>query len=254
MTEKPKILLFDIETAPMKVYTFSLFKPVIGVNQIIERPRVLCWSAQWYGTKSVMFQSEYHDGYIEMLTGLRDLLDEAEVVVGYNSDSFDIPWMTEQFLENGIELPSPFKRVDLYRLNKRHLKTPSGKLDYLAWTLLNERKLSHSGIQLWIDCMDGDEATKAKGWALMKKYAIQDTKLLTPLYDKLKRFVTNVNMGLWSDSEMACPKCGSTDLQKRGFERTTAGKFQRYQCQSASCMAWSRGSKREDTTALRSIT
>lgn len=245
------ILFFDIETAPMKVYTFSLFKPVIGLNQIIERPRVICWSAQWAGEEKVRFMSEYHDGYREMLLGIRDLLDAADVVVGYNSDSFDIPWLNEQFLKHDIPIPSPYQKIDLYRLNKKFMKTPSGKLDYMAWNLLDQRKLSNAGIQLWIDCMDGTPKEKKEAWKLMKAYAIQDTKLLEPLFDKMKQFVTNVNFGLYTDHDMACTHCGSDNLQRRGFARTTAGVFQRFQCND--CGGWCRDSKRTTTTSLRAI-
>lgn len=250
MTE-PKILFFDIETALMKVYTFSLFKPVIGINQIIEKPRVICWSAKWAGSKTVLFQSEYHDGYIEMLTGLRDLMDEADIIVGYNSDSFDVKWMNEQFAFNKIEAPAPSQYVDLYKLNKKYMKTPSGKLDYMAWNLLGDRKVSHSGIQLWIDCMDGDDKRKAAAWKLMKKYAIQDTALLEPIYQKVLPWITNVNMGLFSggDLDLLCTHCGSDDLERRGFSHTTAGKFQRYQCRA--CAGWSKDPRRVSSTALR---
>lgn len=117
---QPKILLFDIETSPILAWTFSLFKTTIGINQIQEGPRVICWSARWVGAKgtTVMFDSEYKSDPVDMLRNIRDLLDEADVVVGYNSDGFDIPWLNREFLRFGIDLPSPFQPVDLYKLNK----------------------------------------------------------------------------------------------------------------------------------------
>lgn len=250
---EPKILLFDLETSPMLAWTFSLFKPIIGINQIVEPPRIICWSARWVGTKgkSVMFDSEYKTARGDMLEGLRDLLDEADVVVGYNSDNFDIPWVNEQFLTHGIELPSPYTKIDLYKLNKRHLRMPSGKLDYMAQDLLGDRKETNSGFQLWIDCLGPDGPARDKAWKEMEKYAKKDTLLLEPLLEIMRPFITSLNYGLYSDREFSCTHCSSSSLQARGYSYTRAGKFQRYQCKD--CGGWSTDPKRVGTTALRPL-
>lgn len=188
-----------------------------------------------------------------MLMGIRDLLDEADVVVGYNSDNFDVKWMNQQFLTNGIELPSPFTKVDLYKLNKAHLYTPSGKLDYLSHILIGENKLP-TNFQLWLHCIDPDVPAKLKAaaWKRMKEYAMKDTLLLEPLFEFFRPFITSVNYGLYNESEsFVCSHCGSTKLQARGFAYTQAGKFQRYQC--TECAGWSKDPKRIDTTDLRPI-
>lgn len=251
MTE-PKILLFDLETALMKVYTFSLWKPVIGIDQIIEKPRVICWSARWLGTKgkAVMFNSEHKSSTYDMLLELRNLLDEADVVVGYNSDNFDVPWVNEQFLTNGIELPSPFKPVDLYKLNKKHLRMPSGKLDYMSLDLLGERKVANGGVNLWIACQEKDHPEHERAWKMMEKYAKQDTLLLEPLFNFMRPFIRSLNFGLYGEGGgFCCTHCGSSNLQRRGFDYTGAGKFQRYQC--LDCTGWSKDPKRIETTGLR---
>jgi len=234
-----KVLLFDLETAPILAYTFSLFKPVIGMDQIVEKPRVLCWSARWLGTKgkAVMFDSEHVSSRYDMLTKLRDLLDEADVVVGYNSDSFDVPWVNEQLITNGITLPSPYVQVDLYKINKKYMRTPSGKLDYMALNLLNQRKVHHSGISMWIACMNKDHPNHEKAWRDMERYAKRDTLLLEPLFEFVRPWVRNVNFGLFVVGGFACTHCGSNNLQARGFSLTTTGKYQRYQCND--CGSWS---------------
>lgn len=251
----PKILLFDIETSPILAWTFSLFKTTIGIGQIEKDPRVMCWSARWVGTrgKAVMFDSEYKSPPQVMLQGIRDLLDEADVVVGYNSDGFDVPWLNTEFLRNGIELPSPFQQVDLYKLNKRHLYLPSRKLDYMSHIFLADRKESHTGFQLWLDCIGDDPERKAKAWKLMERYAKKDTLLLEPLLDLMSPFVRSLNYGLYGEGGFRCTKfnCGSANVQARGFSRTTAGVFQRYQCND--CGGWSKDPKRVATTALRPL-
>jgi DNA polymerase elongation subunit (family B) len=250
---EPRILLFDLETAPAKVYTFGLFKTTIGMDQIIEPPRILCWSARWKGApgKTVKFDSEHVSSTKDFLTGMRDLLDEADVVVGYNSDSFDVPWVNEQFMYNGIDLPSPYSKVDLYKVNKRAFYMPSRKLDYLALQMLNDRKVSHKGFTMWRDCMDPTSEGHEQAWRDMERYAKKDTYLLDPLFDMLRPFIRELNYGLFSLKEFSCTGCGSQRLQARGFRYTSAGKFQRYQC--LDCFSWSTDPKRVSTTALRPL-
>lgn len=244
-----KILMYDLETAPTLAYTFSLWQANIGHNQIVEPPRIICFSAQWYGSKKVIFKSEFHDGRKAMLEELHALFDEADVIVGYNNSGFDNSWSTGEFLADGMKPPSPYKSVDLFRTIKQVSRFPSKKLDYVAMRLLDERKVEHQGFSLWRGCMDGD----AKSWAKMKQYAIQDTKLLAPLYDVLKPWIKNHPVAPLHDKieGLACPVCSGTNTQRRGVAVTSAGVFPRYQCQDDG--KWFRGSKRESTTEARNI-
>ena len=250
---EPKILLFDLETAPAKVYTFSGFKPFIGIDQVIEPPRILCWTARWVGTKgkAVMYDGENKNTQVGMLTALRDLMDEADVVVGYNSDSFDIPWFNEELVRNGIRLPSPFIAVDLYKLNKRHFRMFSGKLDWLAMQMLNDRKVQHRGFVMWAECMDPSHPNHKKAWREMEKYGKKDTLILEPLFELMRPFIRSLNFGLFTGHDFACTHCGSDNLQSRGYRYTGASVFQRYYCND--CGSWSQDPKRLATTALRPI-
>lgn len=223
-----RLLAIDIETSPIAAYTFSLFRPVIGHKQIIEDPRIICFSYQWQGEKSVKFVSEFHDGREQMLATLWDLLDEADVLLHYNGSSFDRPWIEGELLAAGYTPPSPSRDIDLFQTIKRRSRFPSKKLDYVAGRLLDEQKVSHTGIELWIGCLNGDE----KSWNLMRRYAKKDTALLFPLYEKLKPWIKNhPNVNAYSDRlENACPVCGGTDYQRRGYSFTSAGKYPRFQC------------------------
>lgn len=244
MNIEPRIAFLDIETAPAVVYTWGLYKPVIGMNQIIEPSRIICFSYQFYGDKKVGFKSEFHDGREDMLNELHRVLDEADIVVGYNSNSFDIPWIEGELILNGYAPPSPFQKVDLYREARKHMKLLSGKLDYLSLRLLDDRKVAHEGFGLWAACLAGDE----KAWARMKKYAIKDTALLPRIYEILRPWIRIPNVAVSNPLE-SCTRCGSENLQRRGFSRKATGVYQRYQCQE--CNGWMTSSRRLGTTPLR---
>lgn len=176
-----KILLLDIETTPMKVYTWGLWDQNIGINQIIEHTEMMCFGAKWLGKKKVTFKSAHHHGKQEMLETLHQMMEEADILVGWNSAAFDHKHIRREFLEAGLTPPSETKDLDLMSIVKANFLFPSNKLDYVAQKLGVGAKVKHSGFELWIDCMDG----KDKAWREMRKYQIQDVELLDKLYDVL---------------------------------------------------------------------
>lgn len=178
---KMKTLFLDIETTPMQVYTWGLFDQNISINQIIKSTEMLCFGARWLGEKKVIFRSVHHDGKKAMLEDLHKIMDEADVLVGWNSAGFDHKHINREFLENGMKPPSPVKDLDLMSITKSNFLFPSNKLDYVAQKLGVGSKVKHSGFSLWIKCMEGDE----KSWKEMKAYQIQDVNLLVDLYDIL---------------------------------------------------------------------
>jgi DNA polymerase III epsilon subunit-like protein len=176
-----KILLLDIETTPMQVYAWGLWDQNISIDQIIKPTEMLCFGARWLGQKKVTFMSVHHHGKKAMLDQLHKMMDEADVLVGWNSAAFDHKHINREFLENGLMPPSPVKDLDLMSVVKANFQFPSNKLDYVAQRLGVGAKVKHSGFSLWIKCMEGDN----KAWAEMKKYQIQDVDLLVDLYDVL---------------------------------------------------------------------
>jgi len=176
-----RILHLDIETTPIKAYVWGLWDQNIAINQIIEPTEMLCFGARWHGKKNVVFKSVHHDGKKAMLEELHALMEEADILVGWNSAAFDHKHINREFLENGMMPPSPVKDLDLMSVVKANFQFPSNKLDYVAQALGVGAKVKHSGFQLWIDCMAGDE----KAWKEMKKYQLQDVNLLVDLYELL---------------------------------------------------------------------
>ncbi|KKK65437.1 hypothetical protein LCGC14_2974120, partial [marine sediment metagenome] len=83
--------------------------------------------------------------------------------------------------------------------------------------------------QLWLDCMAGDTSA----WREMKKYNIQDVRLLEDMYDALLPWIKNhPNWGLYVDGDKnrICTNCGSNKVKLNGFERTRVRTYQRYKC------------------------
>lgn len=232
-----KILLLDIETAPNIATVWSLFKVNVAINQLLDTSRVMCYSAQWLGESKVMFDSEYKTDHDEMIRGFHALLDEADAVVTYNGNSFDLPTANKEFLYYGLNPPSPYHKIDLYQVIKKGFRFASNKLDHISQELGLGSKEKHEGHQLWLDCMDG----KPAAWKKMETYNKQDVALLEALYWRLLPWIKDhPNHGLYVSSERpVCTNCGCDKVQSRGVEKLKVGVYNRYQC--TSCGTWLRG-------------
>lgn len=232
-----KKLLIDLETSPLTVYTWGLFNQNLSIDKIIDSSKLLCWSAKWEDSPDVFFDSLHESPQKKMVSGLYDLMHEADAVIQYNGNRFDIPVANKEFVLAGFPRPAPYKSIDLYRTVKRAFRFPSNKLDYVSQALGLGAKKKNPGFQMWIDCMNGDPAA----WAVMKEYNIQDVLLLEKLYKRLLPWISNhPNVGVY-DGTLGCPHCGSTHLNKRGFYHSSTMTYQRYQC--TSCGAWTRDKK-----------
>lgn len=232
---KPRILFLDIETAPATAYVWKLFDENVGLEQLVKPSRILCWAAKWLGEKEIHFRAEWEWESLtkeEFLAPLHELMSEADAVVTYNGDKFDIPWVTGEFIEAGFTPLPPTASIDLRRTVKQFY-TQSQKLAYVAPFFGVGEKIK-TDFTLWRDVMDGDEAAQAK----MKQYNIQDVRLLERLYKKLAPHVKNHP---YLGDRGKCPTCNSKRLQARGNRRTKAFKIQRLQCQE--CGAWTDGAR-----------
>lgn len=236
-----RLLFLDIETSAHEVNTWGLFNQNIGLNQLITPSRMLCWSAIWYGEKQVMFEAAW-DGPKAMIANMHKLLDEADIVCGYNTDRFDLPAINRELILAGYRPPSPYKKIDLLRTVRRQFRFASNKLAFVAKALGIGEKVKHPGYELWLDVIAGDERAQR----LMKRYCIQDTKLLVKLYEKLKPWIKSPNIGLIEWQEHACPNCASGNVHRRGFAMTATYRYARWQCQE--CGAWSRSAMTEKPT------
>jgi len=58
MSNKPKILVFDIETAPILAYTWGIWDQNIALNQIKQDWFVISWSAKWLDDKKVLYMDQ----------------------------------------------------------------------------------------------------------------------------------------------------------------------------------------------------
>lgn len=227
-----KLLHLDIEWAPALAYVWKMWDENITPDQLVNPGGLLCFCAHWHGSKDYMFFSEWEHGHQGMAEAALSLLDEADAVVTYNGDKYDLPKLRGTIILAGLNPPAPPTSIDLIKTVKK-LGFVMNRLAYIGPLLNAGGKMKHEGFLLWRKVLDGD--TKAR--ARMKLYCIQDVKVLVKLYERVKPFITNhPHLG---DNKGACGSCGSDHIQFRGWRRTKFFKTRRLQCQD--CGSWSMG-------------
>lgn len=229
-----RVLVIDIETKPAVAYVWSLFNENISLDKLISPGGTLCFGAKWLGEKSHVFYSEWEHGTEAMVKAAHALFEEADAIITYNGDKFDIPKLMGEFVSHGLTPPPPPTSIDVYKTVKK-LGFQSGKLGFVGPFLRLGAKVKHEGFSLWSSVLDGDAAARKR----MEKYCVQDVKLLELVYQRLKPYITNhPHLGKAGGQ---CPQCQSTNLQSRGYRRTRMFKIQRVQCQD--CGGWHTGKK-----------
>ena len=241
-----KTLILDIETAPSVAYVWRFFKENISAKQVLEHSHIMSFAAKWLDSNEIFYKENRTSNDKTIMKQLCKLLDKADVVVAHNGVKFDLPKIYGRSLVHGINPPSPSKIVDTCKIARREFGFESNSLEYLATVLkCDHKKSSHRkfpGFELWLECLRKNE----EAWEELQYYNIEDVLVLEDIYLKMLPYIKNhPNTGLINSTEdPACPKCGSTHLQKRGYAYTSVSKFQRYSCNS--CGGWSRSRFREN--------
>ena len=231
-----KILLLDIEWRPTKAYVWQPWQENITPEKIITHGGLLCVGLKWLGEKETFLFSEWEHGHIDMLKLTHQLMSEADAIVTYNGDKYDLRKLDGEFLIHGLPpLPQPTSIDCLKAVRKFGLFM--NRLGFVAPFLGLGGKLEHEGMALWVKVDNGDEKAQKK----MGKYCVQDVVLLEKLYKKIRPYMRN-HPATKVTKGSVCKACEGTKLQSRGHRFTTAFKIQRLQCQT--CGSWQDG-KRE---------
>ena len=244
----PRVLFFDLETAPLKGYFWSLWKQNIDpIKQLQNDWFLLCYSAKWLGHTEILNGSLDSEEAIaqddkRIVQNLWNLLDQADIVIAHNLLKFDRKRANTRFLLNGLTPPSPYRLIDTLMQVKKEFAFPSNRMDYINKALGLTRKRDTGGMELWNRCYEGDaEALKD-----MQAYCDVDILALEDTYFALAPwFRGNVNFGIYSNEEVEiCSHCGSKNVELTDNNYTTnVSVFPTYKCLDCGGHSRSRYSK-----------
>ena len=259
-TREPKILLFDIETAPIEVYVWQLKNNnYIHIGQIIDIAKdwnIICWRAKWLCADEILGAVQTPEEAIKrddkrIVKELWKLIDEADILIGHNVDNFDKKKANSRFLVHGLKPPSPYQTIDTLKVARKQFNMTSNKLDYLCQKLGIGAKLD-TGFNLWRRCLRGDEEALQQ----MYDYCGQDTSILEDLYIKLRGWITShPNIALYLDSdEELCASCGSENIKLDSkYYYTPTGKYRTFVCKDCGARSRVRYTGKKNKFMLRSV-
>ena len=246
-----KILVFDIETAPLISYHWRRWQQDIHGGQVIaDNWPILTWSAKW------LFDNKIHSMKMtpkeainrndkRVVQGLWNMIDEADILIAHNGIKFDVRMMNGRFFLNGITPPSSYQIIDTLRAARKAIAVPSYKLDDLAKYLGLETKIK-TDFSWWKKFMEGDQDAIDK----MQIYNDKDVEILEEVYFALRPWIRpHPNLGLFvPHGDSVCPACASTELSIIGEYATYVNLYDEYKC--GNCGHTSR--RRQSTTPVRS--
>lgn len=237
-----RTLFWDIETSLQPVAVFQLaHNDWINPNSLLGERYIICAAWKWSDEKKVhavsvlddpkRYRKDPHDDK-HVVAALRDVMLEADLAVHHKGDSFDRPYLNTRMLAHGMPMLPPLTSVDTYKVAKANFFLNSNSLNYLGKFLGVGEKI-HTEHELWLRVLNGEK----KAVEEMVTYNKQDVILLEKVYHKLQPYVTNhPNRELLGGA--GCPRCGSKNIQSRGYHRAVSRVYKRFQCQA--CAGWFR--------------
>ena len=242
-----RVLIFDIETAPLMSNIWGLWNQNVGHNlSMLESDWfIITWSAKW------LFEEEVFTGKLtpeeaknqddsRIVRNFWQLLNDADIVIAHNGDKFDIKRVNTRFLKLGLHPPTPYQTIDTLKHVRKKFNISSNKLDYVAKFLELGGKMETGGFELWKGCMEGDQESLNK----MEEYNIKDVTLLEEVYLRIRSWITpHPNMGLHiGENVTCCATCGGTELTIVGTYKTYMSEYDALRCDSCGSINRSRAS------------
>lgn len=251
LTGSPRVLIYDLETGFNVLAAFALFGTDYHPHQnILQERTIICANWMWLGenkvnTVSVLdnqkrFKKNPVDDY-HVVSKMREVMEEADIIVTHNGDSFDNKYMKARSIYHGFGPLAPFKSIDTKKIAKTGFMFNSNRLDYLGRFLGVGRKIE-TRPNLWLEALRGD----VKAIKDMIHYGKGDVVLLRDVFLKMLPWMPEaVNRELYGGQANECPRpgCGSRNIQRRGLHRAISQVYQRWQCQA--CHGWFRTAKAE---------
>jgi DNA polymerase elongation subunit (family B) len=233
MKRKPRILFFDIETSPVRAWTFSLGKQHIGHSQIVEGDRIdiICITYCWETgpAYSIDWGFEEQDSS-KVIMEFDKVVKEADIIIGQNSDSFDVKHInTQRMLHKLPPMPDWADCTDdTLKQMKRFFKFPTNRLDYVSELLGFGGKVNMC-MQDWINIVEKrDERALDK----MIRYGKKDVVDTRKIFNRIKPYIKpKFNMATFYQ-ENVCVHCGSDRIKKNGTRISGKTKYQFFYCHS----------------------
>lgn len=263
--KEPTILYFDIETLPLKTFFWQPGTQYVGHKNMLpshDMWGLICIQYAINDGPVKVLRYDKHGGTKGMIKAFDKLVLEADIVLGKNSDRFDIKMLNAMRALLDIPPIVGWEKYteDLERQMRRYFRLPSQSLDYISkklnvggkismemsdWIQISNMKelddLKTSGldnksvnkVSLHLFKDKASEVNKLGKEALEKMcfYGAKDTEDTRILWNYLKNhFDAKFNMAIFLDEKHGCKTCGSVNTKKNGIRIAGKTKYQQFYC------------------------
>jgi hypothetical protein len=238
--KKPRIGFLDFECAPIIAHVWGLFDQNVGLNQIKKDWHLMSAAFSYDGENKIHYMDQRHARDMEndkkLCIWVVELINSCDILIGQNIKKYDLRKLFARCIKWGLTPPKPVQVIDTLQIARKYFAFTSNKQAYITDYLGVPKKYEHKefpGFDLWSECLKGNP----KAWRALKKYNCDDLIGLKGMWKKLQPWAGK-SFSVYHDGEHRC-RCGSGNLERRGFHHTDTAKYQQYWCRD--CGAWTRG-------------
>jgi len=227
-----KRLFFDIETSPNIVYSWRIgYNLTITPENIIDERKIICISYKWE-SEDIIHTLKWDKNQCDkqMLIDFVKIANQSDEMIAHNGDRFDIKWIRTRCIFHRIPMFPNYNTLDTLKKAKSGFNFNSNKLDYIAKFLGVGAKVKHSGFDMWINVMKGDEVAMNE----MINYCMGDIQVLEDVYLTMQNYIKpNTHVGVHNNNlKFSCQSCGSEHITLYKNRVTTLGTIKRVmECQ-----------------------
>jgi hypothetical protein len=228
------MITFDLETSISQFYSFSAGKQYVDPKSQVDGTETKIMSAQYMQSltgKPKFFAWEFNTKTktgddSDVVRNIVEIVNKADIVVGQNSDSFDIKVLQERAKLLRLPPVTIDFSIDTLKNSRRSFRTISHSLDARSkqYKLGGKHRMYRDD---WIDIVEGKVSVLDK----MIPYGLKDVKdddkilwLDLPYYNFSKAIVSKIlRLIEWGKTSDKCPHCEKTKHKK--FDVFKRGKY-----------------------------
>lgn len=232
---KARIVSFDLEVSPALGY---FYPPTweTGILKAVERQKLMSFAWQVVGEKKIHSRNlSQTDTYkvdpqndTLLIKELHAVLSSADILLGQNSDNFDVKMANYFFLLTGLDPIPPVKYIDTKKVAKRYFRFMNNTLDNIGEELGLGGKTDITYKDLWVKAfLEQDK----KSWRLMDVYCKNDVHQTTQAYLKMRPFMhSHPSLSRITGDSCSCPRCGSYVFRLKAYRTSNTSRYRQYQC------------------------
>lgn len=225
-----KRLFFDIETSPCLGWFWRpSFKMSLNYGNIIKNASIICICYKWEHSDKVYFLTwDKKQCDKQMLIKFIKIINQADEILGHNSDRFDIKWIRTRCVYHNIDMMPNYTSLDTLKASRGGFNFPSNRLDSIGKYLKIGQKIKTDS-DLWYRVWQKNSQSALKE---MVKYCKQDVLLLESVFKKLNKYIKPKHSVAAFASD--CPECGSSNTHFKSHKKSASGaiatQFRCYDC------------------------